>query len=153
MRFCVTDLTLPGHTCILCRNTSSQDPSASFHHFPGPNNTWRAQWVQLFGMDESQLNPSHKCSWDTFPVVTPQKKAHLYPGQKVALPIKKASNMQPWWWRRPGDSGSGDGCNMTSYFANMQQKTQLQQTGRETKLGALRPFLFKPPKRGDSDLS
>lgn len=80
-----------GHTRILCRNTSSLDPSASFHHFSGPNNTWRTQWLQLFEMDESQINPSHKCAWDTFPVVTLQKRPMSTLG-KSCTSYKKAKD-------------------------------------------------------------
>lgn len=45
---------MPGHTCIVYGNTSSQDANMSFHRFPSDPDQ-RASWLQAFGLDESQL--------------------------------------------------------------------------------------------------
>ena len=46
---------MPGHTCIVCGNNPSQDPSVSFHRFPSDPDR-RVRWLSVFGMDESQLS-------------------------------------------------------------------------------------------------
>ena len=54
---------MPEHTCVVCGNTTSKDPSISFHRFPEVNDTRRARWLHIFGMDESQLkSQSRVCS-------------------------------------------------------------------------------------------
>ena len=68
---------MPRHTCVVCGNTSSQDPSSSFHRFQGPNDARRARWLQLFGMDERRpiaTFSSWKAPWflGRYPIISTQ---------------------------------------------------------------------------------
>ena len=80
---------MPGHTCVVCGNNSSQDPSVSFHRFPGPNNARRARWLQIFGIDESQLKSQSRVCSRHFPGGDPSKEPVLTLGKRFASPIKQ----------------------------------------------------------------
>ena len=45
---------MPGHTCVMCGSTPTQDPDASFHCLPS-NPARRASWLDAFGLEERQL--------------------------------------------------------------------------------------------------
>jgi len=77
---------MPGHTCSVCGNNRSRDPSASFHRFPSDQDR-RARWLTIFGIEESQLRPqSRVCSWH-FPDGDAQREPEATIGKRFASPI------------------------------------------------------------------
>ena len=52
---------MPGHTCVVCGNTHTQDPDASFHRLPS-DPARRASWLDAFKLDEFKLakNAAHR---------------------------------------------------------------------------------------------
>ena len=45
---------MPGHTCVVCESTPTQDPDASVHRLPS-DPARRARWLEAFGLEERQL--------------------------------------------------------------------------------------------------
>ena len=46
----------PGHTCVVCGSTPTQDPDASFHRLPS-DPARRASWLDAFGLEETTQGP------------------------------------------------------------------------------------------------
>ena len=82
-RFCWT---MPGHTCIVCGNNPSQDPSVSFHRFPSDPER-RVRWLSV-GMDETQLRSQSRVCSRHFPDGDVKKEPMVTLGKRFASPIK-----------------------------------------------------------------
>ena len=51
---------MPGHTCVVCGNTPTPDPVASFHHLPS-DPARRVSWLDAFGLGRDNSKSSHEC--------------------------------------------------------------------------------------------
>ena len=78
---------MPGHTCIVCGNTSSQDPDASFHRLPSDPKR-RASWLKAFGVDDSQLKSQSRVCCRHFRDGDSKKEPLVSLGKRFAAPIK-----------------------------------------------------------------
>ena len=79
---------MPEHTCVVCGNTTSKDPSVSFHRFQEVNDTRRARWLRIFGMDESQLKSQSRVCSRHFPNGDSCSESVSTLGKRFASPIK-----------------------------------------------------------------
>ena len=80
---------MPGHTCIVCRNTPSKDPSVSFHSFPGASDSKSALWLKLFGLNESRLRLQSRVCSKHFLGGDTTIEPMLTLGKRFASPIKQ----------------------------------------------------------------
>ena len=75
---------MPGHSCSVCGNNWSRDPSTSF-----PSNQDRiARWLTIFGIEESHLRPESRVCSRHFPDGDAQREPEATMGKRFALPIK-----------------------------------------------------------------
>ena len=78
---------MPGHTCTVCGNNRSQDPSVSFHRFPS-NPDRRARWLSVFGMEESELRSQTRVCSRHFPDGDAKTEPMATLGKRFTSPIK-----------------------------------------------------------------
>ena len=78
---------MPGHTCIVCGNTSSQDPDTSFHRLPSDPKRI-ASWLKAFGVNDSQLKSQSRVCCRHFRDGDSKKEPLVSLGKRYASPIK-----------------------------------------------------------------
>ena len=79
---------MTGHRCIVCGNTSKQDPSCSFHRFPSSLRK-KTRWLQVLEIDSSRVKPDSRVCARHFPAGDVTKDPQVNLGKKFASPIKK----------------------------------------------------------------
>ena len=82
---------MTGQRCIVCGNTSNQDPNCSFHCFPS-SLAKRTCWLQILEIDISLVKPNARVCARHFPTGDATKDPQVNMGKRFASLIKK--NMQ-----------------------------------------------------------
>ena len=77
-----------GHRCTVCDNTSHLDPDCSFHRFPSHLST-RLRWVQVLGINKSNLRKDFCICSSHFPTGDIAKGPKSNLGKRFASPIKR----------------------------------------------------------------
>ena len=79
---------MPGNTCVVCGNTRSNDPSASFHRFPTDLER-RGVWLNVFGLSQSDIKSHSRVCSRHFPDGDVKKDPQITLGKRFASPMKK----------------------------------------------------------------
>ena len=79
---------MPGKYCCVCKNTTSKDPSISFHRFPS-NKEKHSQWLEVLQITENQLKPHWRVCSRHFPDGDPSKLPTVTLGKRFCSPMKK----------------------------------------------------------------
>ena len=72
-----------GQVLLCCKNTTSKDPSISFHRFPS-NKEKRSQWLEVLQITENQLKPHWRVCSRHFPDIPT-----VTLGKRFCSPMKK----------------------------------------------------------------
>ena len=80
--------TLTGKSCLVCGNSQSKDPNASYHRFPSDPGR-RAIWLRVFDLQESDIKPHHRVCSRHFPNGDAKNDPTTTLGKRFASPIKK----------------------------------------------------------------
>ena len=78
---------MPGHTCVVCGTTPTQDPDASFHRLPSDPER-RASWLDAFGLEESQLKAQSRVCCRHFRDGNAKNEPIVSLGKRFASPVK-----------------------------------------------------------------
>ena len=79
---------MPGHTCVVCGNTHTQDPDASFHRLPS-DPARRASWLDAFKLDEGKLKAQSQVCCRHFRDANPKNDPIVSLGKRFASPVKR----------------------------------------------------------------
>ena len=79
---------MPGDTCVVRGKTHASDPSVAFHCFPA-NPEKRAVWLQVFQLDESDLEPYSRVCSRHCPDCNAKKEPEVNLGKRFASPRKR----------------------------------------------------------------
>ena len=80
---------MPGNTCVVCGNTRSNDPSASFHRFP-TDLARRGVWLNVFGLSQSDIKSYSRVCSRHFPNGDVKKDPQIMLGKRFASPMKRS---------------------------------------------------------------
>ena len=80
--------TMTGKWCLVCGNSQSKDPNASFHRFPSDPGR-RATWLRVFDLQEGDIKPHHRVCSRHFPNGDAKNDPTTTLRKRFASPIKK----------------------------------------------------------------
>ena len=83
-------IAMTGQRCVVCGNTKTSDPNASFYRVP-KDPSKRAEWLELLQIQDDSLKPSIRVCSRYFPGGDPSKSPSLTLGKCFASPLKQGS--------------------------------------------------------------